>query len=64
MAGLVARDVNARVLVLNHLSPRVRTETDVRQVEEEAVAANNGVSRVVVAHDFMELLVPPHGYEW
>ena len=61
MAGQVARDVNAKVLIMNHISPKVGTEEESSSIMEQAEKTNSGVSSVVVAHDFMEFLVPYKG---
>lgn len=64
MAGSVAKSVNAEVLVLNHISPSVVSEDDNTDVANRAEQTNKNASRVVVSHDFMELLVPRLGFDF
>jgi len=62
MAGEVAAEVNAQVLVLTHVSSKADSSgqvVDLRKVAEEV--AEDGV-KTAVAHDFMELLVPWEGF--
>lgn len=67
MAGQVAKDVNAKVLVLNHISPKVKEEHLARvvQLTEQRATKSDGTasSAVVLAHDFMELVVPIKGFD-
>jgi ribonuclease BN (tRNA processing enzyme) len=60
MAGSFASKVQAKVLVLNHLSPASKVGEETR----EALGANRGVSCIVAAHDFLEIVVPRGGYEF
>lgn len=64
MAGQVAQQVNATVLVLNHISPKNKGEEDEAAILAAAVKANEGASSVLVAHDFMEIVVPWAGFDF
>lgn len=67
MAGRVARDVNAKVLVLNHISSKIPEEAlpQVVRAAERAATDKDGeaTSAVLVSHDFLELLVPSAGFD-
>jgi ribonuclease BN (tRNA processing enzyme) len=67
MAGQIAKDVNAKVLVLNHISPKVKEEHLARvvQLAERTATKSDGTasSAIVLAHDFMELAVPIKGFD-
>lgn len=63
MAGQVAQEVNAQVLVLNHISNKFWTDDELSEIVTAAEKTNRGVSSVVVAHDFMEMKVPLHGFD-
>jgi len=60
MAGAFAAQVKAKLLLLYHIS----AANQGIQEAKEAARANRGVSRVLTAHDFMELLVPRGGYDF
>lgn len=62
-AGSVAKDVNASLLVMNHISTKIDPDTGSEEVENSAKETNENTSYVVAAEDFMELLVPKNGYE-
>jgi ribonuclease Z len=65
MAGRVARDVNAKVLVLNHISAKVHgSEEPSHDLVKLAQTTNQGASEIIVAHDFMELYVPFKGFDF
>jgi len=64
MAGQVAKSVNADVLVLNHISPRVGGQDNIEDLAARAKETCDPSTRVVVSHDFMELLVPRQGFEF
>jgi ribonuclease Z len=64
MAGKFANDVNAKVLILNHLSPHLRVRASERALAREAEEQIRGRTRVQVAYDYLELLVPPSGFPW
>jgi ribonuclease BN (tRNA processing enzyme) len=61
MAGELAKKTNAKVLLLNHISNIYSREEDVSQLMEIAKTANGGVSRILVAFDFMEMTIPRDG---
>lgn len=73
-AGHFAASVNAHVLALNHLPPTVMNNSSVNRVAREANNAMNSkrqnkreataqhYTRVQVACDLMEILVPRHGF--
>ena len=66
MAGKVARDLNCRTLVMNHISGSVdklggrddECENGVDILMEEAIQTNDAVSNILVAHDFMKIYIP------
>jgi ribonuclease Z len=62
MAGVVAKRVNAKCLVLNHISPKMKTKPDIIDLRNRAKEACGERCHLVVAHDFLELLVPLHGF--
>jgi len=64
MAGRVADEVNAKVLVLNHLSPTSRFRAAERALAREAEQCISGRTKVQVAYDHLELLVPRSGFPW
>jgi hypothetical protein len=61
MAGSVARQVKAQVLVLNHIGGGVGA-SELHDLVRQAEEANGGVSRIVPSYDFMELVVPRFGF--
>jgi hypothetical protein len=63
MAGNVARRVKAHVLALNHLGGGIGA-SELCDLVRQAEEANDGVSRVIPSHDFMELVVPRFGFEF
>lgn len=62
MAGSAAREVNAQLLALNHISAGVRAE-DLKDLVLRVEEANGGVSHVIPTFDFMELVVPRFGFD-
>jgi hypothetical protein len=64
MAGRISGEVNAKLLVLNHISPKADYVDDGGLVSlvEDAHKGANGVSEVLLAHDFMEIVVPWLGF--
>jgi len=73
MAGLFAKDVHAKVLILNHLSLRNKTQTqldDLVRCASEAVhpttttqSKQEYTCHVAAAYDFMQLSVPRGGFD-
>lgn len=69
MAGQVSGQVNAKVLILNHISPKADYQdsndgsTAQLNLIEKAKTASQGISEVVVAYDFMEVAVPWLGFK-
>ena len=63
MAGAVAKKINAAVLVLNHISPRFDSNpgTLYGQVKHAKDRAGHK-SSVIMAYDFLEILVPWLGF--
>ena len=67
MAGRVSGDANASLLVLNHISSKSdrsdkEGNNNQRKLIADAEKASEGKSDVLVAHDFMEILVPWKGF--
>jgi hypothetical protein len=64
MAGSMSGEVNAKLLVLNHISPKADYADLGGQVSliQDALEGSKGVSEVVLAHDFMEIVVPWLGF--
>lgn len=67
MAGKVSSEVNASLLILNHISSKSDRCDSVGRSNQlklirEAKESSEGKSEVVVAYDFMELLVPRIGF--
>jgi hypothetical protein len=68
MAGKISGEVNAKLLILNHISPKAdyldQEDGNSAQLRliKDAKEASNQISKVVVAYDFMELLVPWLGF--
>lgn len=63
MAGNLAKSVNASVLVLNHISEGVR-DLQLKALLDNASAACDGISKVTLSYDFMELCVPREGFKF
>lgn len=59
MAGKIAKDVNAKVLLLNHISSG---NDNIDELVDSAVKSSGGVTEVVAAYDFMEIHVPRRGF--
>ena len=68
MAGQVSGQVNAKLLILNHISPKADYHdpndgsTPQLTLIEKAKLASQGISEVIVAYDFMEVIVPWLGF--
>jgi ribonuclease BN (tRNA processing enzyme) len=60
MAGVFADYVNAKVVTLNHLSPKHKENASI--LIEEATNAIKGTTRVQLSYDFLELFVPRTGF--
>ena len=60
MAGRNGANCDAKVLILNHLSPK--TEDNLSGIVREAYNASGRKLSVLVSFDFMEVLVPWLGY--
>ena len=67
MAGKASGDAQAALLVLNHISSK-SDRSDIlgnsyqRQLVKDATETSNGKSEVILAYDFMELLIPRDGF--
>ena len=64
MAGRVAKDTNAKVLLLNHISSSNDRQSAINDLVESAETSNGGGSQVAVAYDFMEFQVPRRGFDF
>jgi ribonuclease BN (tRNA processing enzyme) len=67
MAGKISGDVNASLLLLNHISSKSdradRTgKSNLIRLMDDARKTSKGKSEVLVAYDFMEVLVPRIGF--
>lgn len=68
MAGRVSGQSKAEILILNHISSKsdhidaTTGRSGQLDLIDKAREASNGISDVMVAYDFMELLVPRHGF--
>jgi hypothetical protein len=60
MAGRRSAECQAKVLILNHLSPKC--ESILPRVVQEAYQGSNQQSAVVASFDFMEVVVPRIGF--
>jgi len=60
MAGRNSGGCNAKLLVLNHISPKC--EDDLPGIVREAYEASEKKSSVVASFDFMEVQVPRMGF--
>jgi ribonuclease Z len=65
MAAEVARRVGAKTLLMNHISPSIKDISAEARIVEEAkgIASQHGV-RVQMAYDFMDFMIPRHGFPW
>jgi ribonuclease BN (tRNA processing enzyme) len=61
MAGVYADYVNAKVVALNHISPKNRENASI-VIEEATTAIKGGTTRVQLSYDFLELFVPRTGF--
>jgi len=61
-AGKVAKDLNAALLVMNHISARV-DPGEGSDVEELARKTNDETSYILAAEDFLELRMPMKGFD-
>lgn len=50
--------------MLNHIPPGFNTAGCIHDLVERVERTNNGVSRIVVSRDFMELMVPRLGFDF
>jgi len=64
MAGRFADHVNAKVLLLNHLSATAIFRDAELELMQEAERNVRGRTRVQVAYDHLEILVPRRGFPW
>jgi hypothetical protein len=67
MAGNMAAKVNARMLAMNHISAKADIvgedgNSQIGDLVQGAQAAAGDKTRVLAAHDFMEVLVPWMGF--
>ena len=67
MAGRISGDTNASLLVLNHISSKSdRSDNEGNsnhlRLISDAKKSSKGKSDVLVAYDFMEILVPRMGF--
>ena len=64
MAGKISGEVNARLLVLNHIASKADFVVSDGQLSliKEAKVASEDKSDVLVAYDFMEIVVPWLGF--
>jgi hypothetical protein len=60
MAGRNSAESNAKLLILNHISPKC--EDDLPGTVEEAHQGANKKSSVLASFDFMEIVVPWMGF--
>jgi ribonuclease Z len=63
MAGTVAKAVGAKCLVLNHISAKMKTKLDIIDLRNRAKERSGDSCDLIVAHDFLELLIPPLGFD-
>ena len=61
MAGRNSAACNAKLLILNHISPKLEND-DLPGTAHEAYEGSNKRSSVAVAFDFMEVVVPWMGF--
>jgi len=69
MAGKVCGDTGSALLVLNHISSKSDRsdrlgKSNQLQLIKDAKKSSNGKHEVIIAHDFMELLVPWNGFQY
>jgi ribonuclease BN (tRNA processing enzyme) len=64
MAGKLAKDVGANLLVLNHFSGKASTQRDMNGLVESAQRQIEGIGLVAAAYDLMEVSVPRTGYKF
>jgi hypothetical protein len=66
MAGRVSGSVDAKILILNHISSKSDSKGDRNNFQlrliQDAKEASEGKSDVLVSYDFMEVLVPWMGF--
>lgn len=63
-AAIFANKVRAKVLLLNHLPKKVDLHKGVKECSIEAVSRIRGPTRVQVAFDHLEVLIPRRGFEY
>jgi hypothetical protein len=60
MAGRQSAECQAKVLILNHISPKC--ESNLPELVQEAYVGSNKQSSVLVSFDFMEVVIPWMGF--
>ncbi len=63
MAGKVAKRVNAKALILNHISGSQSSQQEVDELVQSAESVCGGCP-VVAAYDFMEFSIPRNGFNF
>ena len=63
MAGVFADYVNAKVVALNHISPKNKENAAI-MIEEATKAIKGATTRVQLSYDFLELFVPRTGFPY
>lgn len=63
MTGQLAKQLQAKVCVLNHLTVH-DTPTMLNKLSRVKAASKGSVGQVLSAFDFMELVVPPGGFDF
>jgi len=62
MAGALAKKVNAKVLLLNHLSSINQKQKDIDNLVKQA-HESSGETHVFASYDFLEVWVPHGGFD-
>lgn len=62
MAGALAKELGAKTLLLNHISPALSAD-ELEDVVRKAKETNEGISEIQLSCDFMEVVVPKGGYQ-
>ena len=63
MAGALAKELGAKALLLNHISPALSAD-ELQDVVRKAKETNEGVSEIEMSCDFIEVVVPKGGYQF
>ena len=63
MAGALAKELGAKTLLLNHISPALSAD-ELEDVVRKAKETNEGISEIQLSCDFMEVVVPKGGYQF